>query len=250
MTRTRMLAAAVVVWLVVAPAWAQRAPAPASVDQQFDQFQQMLNGTADDVLAQVAQPAKREPEAVTGVAAQPAVTAGKLPAAVDRVRQLRSLLEPILRQEGVPAALAAVVVVESGGQATALSPKGARGLWQLMPETARRYGLVVTAERDERLDLVKSTRAAARYLRDLYAQFGNWGTALAAYNAGGKLVAGILQRSGGNDFQALSRSRRLPDETRTYVAAVLAAMRWFDGALQTSVNSKGKVLFAELNAGD
>lgn len=82
-------------------------------------------------------------------------------AALRRVDQLRPLLIPILEDEGIPQEIAAVVVVESGGRSNALSPKGALGLWQLMPDTARRYGLVVTASKDERLDAEKSTRAAA-----------------------------------------------------------------------------------------
>ena len=68
----------------------------------------------------------------------------------------------------------AVVLVESGGRPTALSAKGALGIWQLMPQTARRYGLTVTPEKDERLDVLKATRAAARYLHDLYGQFSDW----------------------------------------------------------------------------
>lgn len=71
----------------------------------------------------------------------------------------------ILRQEGLPAELVSVARIESGLNPTALSPKAAPGLWQLMPDTARRYGLVVDTNRDERLDPLKSTHAAAKYLR-------------------------------------------------------------------------------------
>ncbi|HEX7962607.1 MAG TPA: lytic transglycosylase domain-containing protein, partial [Terriglobales bacterium] len=74
--------------------------------------------------------------------------------------------------------------------------KGARGLWQFMPETARRYGLVVSESRDERMEITKSSRAAARYLRDLYKQFGDWRLALAAYNAGEQLVEQGVARNG------------------------------------------------------
>ena len=107
----------------------------------------------------------------------------------------------------------------------ALSPKGALGLWQLMPDTARRYGLVVTASRDERLDVEKSTRAAARYLRDLYQQFGSWPLALAAYNAGEQGGPKAVERAGTRDFVQLSSLRLLPQETRNYVPAVLSAMQ-------------------------
>lgn len=151
--------------------------------------------------------------------------AGESLQAVRRVQQLRPLLEPILREEQVPTELAAVVLVESGGHPMALSPKGARGIWQFMPDTARRYGLVVDNARDDRTDVEKSTRAAARYLRDLYAQFGNWSLALAAYNAGELLVANAVTRAGSNDFIAISSKGRIPLETQNYVPAVWTATR-------------------------
>jgi hypothetical protein len=144
-----------------------------------------------------------------------------------RVEWLRPIIEPLLRQEGLPVELAAIVLVESGGRPQALSPKGARGLWQFMPETARRYGLVVNAERDERLDIKRSTRAAARYLHDLYGQFGDWRLVFAAYNAGEDLIQRAIDRSGARDFSRLSSGRLIPLETREYVPAVVAATKMF-----------------------
>ena len=125
--------------------------------------------------------------------------------------------------------MAAIVLVESGGQSTALSAKGARGLWQFMPDTARRYGLIVTASLDERLDPYKSTRAAARYLRDLYTQFGDWPLALAAYNAGEDTVQRAIERTSTRDFSLIARMGILPLETRSYVPAVLNAIGFMAG---------------------
>jgi hypothetical protein len=155
--------------------------------------------------------------------------ATRLERAVKRVQHLRPTLEPILREEGVPLQMAAVVLVESGGQPDALSSKGARGLWQIMPDTARRYGLIVSDRVDERLDLDKSTHAAARYLRDLLRQFGDWPLALAAYNAGEEAVQRAILRTSSRDFSVIARAGMLPLETRNYIPAVLGAMNVISG---------------------
>jgi soluble lytic murein transglycosylase-like protein len=145
--------------------------------------------------------------------------------AAARLDLLRPILDPILRNRGVPTELAAVVLVESGGRSMALSPKGARGLWQLMPDTARRYGLRVDEVQDDRIDLFKATDAAARYLHDLYAQFGDWKLALAAYNTGEANVGSAILRAHTQDFDQLTNLRMLPLETRDYVPRVLATAR-------------------------
>ena len=142
-----------------------------------------------------------------------------------RLSLLRPVVDPILRRHGVPADLAAVILVESGGRADALSPKGARGLWQLMPDTARRYGLRVDEMRDDHLDLFSATDAAARYLHDLYAEFGDWKLALAAYNTGEANLGSAILRAHTQDFDQLTNLRMLPLETRNYVPHVLATAR-------------------------
>lgn len=139
-----------------------------------------------------------------------------------RLERYRETLGRILEEESVPAGLLSVAFTESGFNPTALSPKGARGIWQFMPATARRYGLQVQLGDDHRTHPEHSTHAAARYLRDLYNQFGDWKLALAAYNAGEDRVQRIIDKTGIRDFDEMARRGYLPLETRKYVPAVLA----------------------------
>jgi hypothetical protein len=148
-----------------------------------------------------------------------------LAVARERLAAYRPMMERIFREEGVPDWLVAVGLVESGYNSSALSPKGALGIWQFMPDTGERYGLRLTALGDERQHPEKSTRAAARYLRDLYSLFGDWELALAAYNAGEGRVAKVMRRTGVRGFREMAARGLLPAETLEYVPAVLAAAR-------------------------
>ncbi len=220
-------------------------------DDPFGQWHAALNNTADSLLAA---PAQRQPTSSLnqGSSARASNIAGAIVSlatgsrerAWQRLEQLRPLIEPILRQSGVPIELAATVVIESGGQPMALSPKGARGIWQFMPDTARHYGLAVDDSRDERVDVQKSTWAAARYLRDLYQRFGSWQLALAAYNAGEDAVGAASARARSTDFARISSW--LPAETREYVPAVLAAITRFSRAQSSEFvkTSPARVLYA------
>lgn len=149
-----------------------------------------------------------------------------------RLAAARTSLGPILAEERVPLALLSVAYVESGFNPMALSPKGARGMWQFMPATARRYGLSVDGAVDHRTHTALATRAAARYLRDLHGQFGDWKLALAAYNAGEGTVWSVIRRTGVRDFDEMSRRRLLPAETRAYVPSVLAIWSRMDAEPQ------------------
>ena len=133
------------------------------------------------------------------------------------------MMTQIFREEGVPKWLISVGFVESTYNAGAHSPKEAHGIWQFIPGTGDRYGLRRTAWTDERGSPEKSTRAAARYLRDLHALFGDWQLALAAYNWGEGRVARIVRRTGIRDFWTMADRGLLPEETANYVPSVLAA---------------------------
>ena len=211
-----------------------------SVADKFETFHSALSKAADRALPTPPQPrlqshASQRMTAMEEIKAAPVAESGPT-SAFNRVQQLRPIIEPILREERVPIELSAVVLVESGGQPNALSPKGARGIWQFMPDTARRYGLTVTTERDERLDIERSTRAAARYLRNLYRQFGDWQLAFAAYNAGEDLIQRAIDRNGTRDFSRLSSTRSIPLETRKYVPAVTDATRIFSASNSAAVS--------------
>lgn len=216
----------------------------------FASVQETLNDAADRTLASAlastpwmnASVPRAADDRESSSSEDPVV---RLRAAIARVEFLRPIIEPILREEGVPAGLSGVVLVESGGLATALSPKGARGLWQLMPETARRYGLVVSDGRDGRLDVTKSTRAAARYLRDLHQQFGDWQLAFAAYNAGEQAVERAMGRIGRPDFPGIESG--LPQETRRYVPAVLQAIERLE---HHDFSNRARIVYAATGTSD
>lgn len=143
---------------------------------------------------------------------------------LERSRFYAPLMSEILESHGVPAEMISVVLVESSFRKHA-SNRGADGFWQLLAPTARSMGLRVDRWVDERRDPIKSTRAAARYLRSFYEQYNSWTLALAAYNAGGGPVECAMKKNRANDFWEISRCRALPGTTRQYVPKVLAAMQ-------------------------
>lgn len=144
---------------------------------------------------------------------------------LDRAWIYLPMMKEILDVVGAPSDLLAVVFVESRFRGQARSGAGAAGFWQLMPSTARTLGLRVDSWVDERFDPIKSTRAAAVYLMDLYEQFGSWELALAAYNAGDGAIREVLGRCGTRDFWVLYKKQVLPYQTRQFVPRVLAAVK-------------------------
>jgi membrane-bound lytic murein transglycosylase D len=130
-------------------------------------------------------------------------------------------LKPIFAQQNVPAQLVWIAEVESSFDPRARSPQGAAGLFQLMPATAKRFGLRVSPF-DQRLKAEPSAEAAAKYLRYLHRHFKDWRLALAAYNAGEGTVDRLLTRQRTKTFDAIAT--RLPAETQMFVPKVEAVL--------------------------
>jgi membrane-bound lytic murein transglycosylase D len=147
---------------------------------------------------------------------------GTLERALTRAGRYREMILRTLSEEGVPQDLIYLAQAESGFHPLALSRAGARGMWQFMAGRASGYGLQRNWWLDDRQDPEKSTRAAARHLKDLYNQFGDWYLAMAAYNSGPGTVQSAVRRTGYADFWQLYRRGVLPKETRNYVPIIVA----------------------------
>jgi LysM repeat protein len=132
------------------------------------------------------------------------------------------MITNVLHEEGLPEDLAYLALIESNFSPQATSRSGAVGLWQFIPGTAREYGLKIDPWIDERRDPVKSTRAAAAYLKDLHNYFGRWYLATAAYNAGQGAIDRAMQKSGARDYWHLSRKNHISQETRNFVPKFVA----------------------------
>ncbi|MFZ5427000.1 MAG: transglycosylase SLT domain-containing protein [Thermodesulfobacteriota bacterium] len=132
----------------------------------------------------------------------------------------------VLASHRLPQDLLALPYIESGYNTHAVSRSGAVGMWQFMPATAQRFGLTVDWWLDERRDPYLSTVAAARYLKVLHKQFGDWQLALAAYNAGEGTISRAMNSTGKQSFDSLmSSSPSIKEETRHYVPKFLAMLK-------------------------
>jgi membrane-bound lytic murein transglycosylase D len=147
---------------------------------------------------------------------------GTIANSMTRAGRYREMITRIFREEGIPQDLIYLAQAESGFHPLALSHVGARGMWQFMASRASGYGLQRNWWVDDRQDPEKATRAAARHLKDLYNQFGDWYLAMAAYNSGPGTVQHAVQRTGYADFWELYRRNVLPAETRNYVPIIIA----------------------------
>ena len=138
------------------------------------------------------------------------------------------LIDQILRAHGLPSELKYLAVIESNLQSYAISWAGAVGPWQFMPETGRNMGLVVNYYRDDRTDYYRSTHAAAKYLRYLYNDLGDWLLVIAAYNGGPARVNSAIKKTGSRSFWDIQHL--LPEESRTHVKKFIATHFIMEGS--------------------
>jgi membrane-bound lytic murein transglycosylase D len=143
-------------------------------------------------------------------------------AGLRRAGRYKPLIERIFAEEGVPQELVYLAQAESGFLPRAVSRKSAVGMWQFIAGTGANYDLIHTSTLDERFDPEKATRAAARFLKDLHARYGDWYLAMAAYNCGPGSVDRAIERTGYADYWELLRRRALPKETANYVPIIVA----------------------------
>lgn len=132
------------------------------------------------------------------------------------------MIARVLNDEGLPQELGFLALIESEFVVNTASPNGAVGLWQFIAPTARKYGLRIDQWVDERRDPVKSTRAAAAYLKHLHDYYGRWFLATAAYNAGPGNIDKALRQSNAKDFWSIKAKASLSDETRDFVPKFIA----------------------------
>ena len=149
---------------------------------------------------------------------------GEFEAGLKRSGAYLPMIREIFRREGLPEDLAYMAHQESAFKNNAYSRARARGMWQFMSFTGRRYGLKRDLWVDERSDFEKATRSAAGYLKDLYARYGDWYLAMAAYNAGEGKIDRAIRRSGTRDYWKIARTNHIRRETKYYVPAILASI--------------------------
>jgi membrane-bound lytic murein transglycosylase D len=143
------------------------------------------------------------------------------------------IIEKVFGQYNLPPELKYLAVVESQLKTSALSHAGARGPWQLMAQTGRDFGLKVNGKTDERTHFYKSTVAAAKYLKALHNEFGDWLLVLAAYNGGSGTVLKAIKKSGSRNFWRLQQF--LPAETRGHVKRFIGTHCYFQQELSLTV---------------
>jgi len=160
---------------------------------------------------------------------------------IKRANKVFPIIEPILAKYGVPDDFKYLAVIESS-LVNAVSPAGARGVWQFMPSTAKEYGMEVSSEVDERYHLEKSTEAACKYLLDAYKKFGNWTLVAASYNGGMAGINRVLEaQQVSSYYDAL-----FYEETGRYVFRILALKEIMKNAPKYGFNIPQNELYVSI----
>ncbi|MBO5952086.1 MAG: lytic transglycosylase domain-containing protein, partial [Bacteroidaceae bacterium] len=158
---------------------------------------------------------------------------------IKRANRLFPVIEPILKENGIPDDLKYLMVIESNLDPKSLSSAGAAGLWQFMQATGRSYGLEVNANIDERYNIRKSTVAACKYLAEAYQKYGNWMTVAASYNGGQNGISRRLEEQ----HQTNALDLWLVEETSRYMFRIMAAKMYFENPRKFGFSFKAEDLY-------
>ncbi|MFC2083471.1 lytic transglycosylase domain-containing protein [Bacteroidota bacterium] len=151
------------------------------------------------------------------------------------------VIEPILKKNGLPDDIKYISIVESNLE-NAISPKGATGFWQFMKETAKKYGLEVNNEIDERYNIEKSTEAACKYLKEAYEKYGSWTLAAASYNLGMNGITNQIKRQKSKNYYKLV----LNDETTRYISRIISMKEILNNPSKYGFDISQNELYPEL----
>ena len=202
----------------------QKAPLDDILEMTFPTDPQLKPKVGEELQATISQLPLEATDAVLSYIHYFSTDRGRrtLLAGLRRGERYKPMITRILDEEGVPPELYFLAQAESGFIPYAVSYAHASGMWQFVRFRGQEYGLNQSQWADDRFDPEKSTRAAARHLKDLYTEFGDWYLAMAAYNCGPQCVAHAVERTGYADFWQLCAHNVLPKQTRNYVPLILA----------------------------
>lgn len=162
---------------------------------------------------------------------------------IKRANRYFPLIEPILKENGIPDDFKYLAVIESHLDPRALSPARAMGMWQLLESTGKQFGLTITPTVDERAHVAKSTLAACKYLKAAYAKYGNWATVAASYNAGMGRISGELEKQMAEEAFDLW----LVEETSRYVFRIVAIKQIFENPYKYGFVMMAKDLYKPIS---
>lgn len=191
---------------------------PEEAEKERQKIQQVVGRISYDI------PVTLNPRVLAYIEAFQTRLRGEFEAGLKRSGAYLPMIKKTFREAGLPEDLAYMAHQESAFKVNAFSRARAKGMWQFMSFTGRKYGLKSDLWVDERGDFEKATRAAAMYLKDLHERYGDWHLAMAAYNAGEGKIDRALARAHARDYWALLKTRYIRTETKWYVPAILASI--------------------------